>query len=501
VRRRRFFHIFIFSTLLVSWGPQAWSEEAPVEPYQTLVATLHVHSTISTGTLSLSQVVEQAERLGLDAVLLSENFVLRYDYGLFPFRDNVRVTKGFPSVLEYGLLRFFREVAENQAQHPTMVLVPGVEVAPYFYWSGSLLNGNLTIYDAQKNFLVFGLPHPEDFARLPVLGSRESYSYGWGTILSLLPSVFFLGAIWLWKWKRPIEDQMGKPEPSKGKRVLAVILAVGVSFSLVNAWPYNQPRFDPYDTNLGYEPYQHFIDAVKKQGGLVYWSMPEIKDFHIKSMGPLGKMTIKTDPQPQALIQTTGYDGFGGIYQDTRTATQPGGIWDQTLGLYLRGERKNPPFVIGEIAYHGPYQIGKKLDHVLTVLWVKERTPSGVIEALKGGRYYAVDQTGKDYGLRLNTFRIDCEHHRQGVISGEAMLLPSDCHPTLSLLVTATDKGHHPVSVRIIRSGKVVSSLEGVTPFSYEFVDGNIPRNRSHYYRLEVRGGGEIVSNPIFVKS
>ena len=218
-------------------------------------------------------------------------------------------------------------------------------------------------------------------------------------------------------------------------------------------------------------------------------------------MGPFGNMTIKTDPHPQALIQTTGYDGFGGIYQDTRTATQPGGIWDQTLGLYLLGERKNPPFVIGEIAYHGPYQTGKKLDHVLTVLWVKERTPSGVIEALKGGRFYAVYQTDKDYGLRLKTFRIGCAQSRQGVISGEAMLVPSDCHPTLSLLVTATDKGHHPVSVRIIRSGKVVTSLEGVTPFSYEFVDGNIPRNRSHYYRLEVRGGGEIVSNPIFVKS
>src|SRR5205807_4385214 len=51
-----------------------------------LVAALHVHSTISTGSLNLDQLAERAERLGLDAVVLSENLVLRYEYGAFPLR-------------------------------------------------------------------------------------------------------------------------------------------------------------------------------------------------------------------------------------------------------------------------------------------------------------------------------------------------------------------------------------------------------------------------------
>ena len=38
-------------------------------------AAVHVHTSVSTGSLSPEQVVEQAEKLGLDAVLLSDNFV------------------------------------------------------------------------------------------------------------------------------------------------------------------------------------------------------------------------------------------------------------------------------------------------------------------------------------------------------------------------------------------------------------------------------------------
>src|SRR5207249_8267843 len=51
-----------------------------------LVAALHVHSTISTGSLNLEPLAERAERLGLDAVVLSDNFVLRYEYGVLPLR-------------------------------------------------------------------------------------------------------------------------------------------------------------------------------------------------------------------------------------------------------------------------------------------------------------------------------------------------------------------------------------------------------------------------------
>src|SRR5207249_7099552 len=67
-----------------------------------LVAALHVHSTISTGSLNLDQLAERAERLGLDAVVLSENFVLRYEYGVLPLRGLLKRAVTLPSVLDYG---------------------------------------------------------------------------------------------------------------------------------------------------------------------------------------------------------------------------------------------------------------------------------------------------------------------------------------------------------------------------------------------------------------
>ena len=74
------------------------------ENFRPLVAALHVHSTVSTGALSLDQLAERAESFGLDAVLLSENFVLRYEYGLFPLRGVLRRAVTFPSALDYGII-------------------------------------------------------------------------------------------------------------------------------------------------------------------------------------------------------------------------------------------------------------------------------------------------------------------------------------------------------------------------------------------------------------
>ena len=40
-------------------------------------------------------------------------------------------------------------------------IVPGIEVAPYYYWTGSLWGRTLTMHNAQRNLLVLGLTSPE----------------------------------------------------------------------------------------------------------------------------------------------------------------------------------------------------------------------------------------------------------------------------------------------------------------------------------------------------
>ena len=51
-----------------------------------LTAAFHVHSTWSTGSGSLDDLAAAAERAGIQAVVLTENYLARYEYGLLPFR-------------------------------------------------------------------------------------------------------------------------------------------------------------------------------------------------------------------------------------------------------------------------------------------------------------------------------------------------------------------------------------------------------------------------------
>ncbi len=493
--------ILVMAAALGSTVP-AWGGDTSETGVRPLVAALHVHSSVSTGGLSLEQVVEQAEKLGLDAVLLSDNFLLQYEYGIWPLRGVFRRTVALPSVLEHGVGQYLAEIAAVQARHQGVLLIPGIEVAPHYYWTGSLPERNLTMHDAQKNLLVFGLAQPEDYAALPVAGNPSSYRYGWTSALSLTPGLLFVPAAWLWR-RHNYRTRLVGVVPYKltdRYRTPALLLAGLALLLLLHASPLGQPVFSIYESGLGYRPYQALIDTAVQRGGTVVWSMPEARAFHVQAYGLLGQVTIKTNPYPDALLFTTGYTAFGGVYEETRTATRPGGIWDQVIGLYLNGHRAKPPYATGELAFHGPGHDAKALDRVLTVFWVRDRTAAGLAEAMQAGHMYGVEQYRKEFGLRLESFRVECQGGSRGAGSGDTLDPQGARDLTVHVSVSATDRGAHPIKVTIIRSGQVVARLVGETPFDHRFVDERVLSNERIAYRVEIRGDGEILSNPIFVK-
>jgi hypothetical protein len=466
---------------------------------EALVTALHVHSQFSTGTLSIEELATEAERLGIQAIVLSDNFVLRYEYGIFPLRGVIRRRVSLPSVLDHGVDRYLAEIATVQKKHPGVLLVPGVEVTPHYYWTGSLSGKDLTMHNSQRNLLVIGLDRAEDYRTLPLPGLPASRRMGWEVMLNLSPVLLLFPAVAL--WRRGKAETAVLEGMSHRYRTSALILSGVAVVLLLNARPFGEPEFSFYEPRFDYQPYQRVIDAVAARGGLTIWSMPEARDFNRYEVGPLGTITVMTDPYPQALILTSGYTAFGGLYEDTRSAVRPGGIWDQVINLYLAGERTLPPFLTGESAFHGPGEDKKYLDRVVTVVQVRERTAAGLLEGLRAGRLYAVERYKKEFGLRLDRFQVECHGGQRTAESGQT-LVPEGAHEVaVRVAVSTTDDKAHPVSLAIIRSGLVVAEVTGETPLSYDFTDVEVPPGQWHAYRLHVhdRQAGELLSNPIFV--
>lgn len=492
--------LVVLQALLLGSGP-VWAAESG-QAWRPITAVFHVHSAFSSGSDSLATLAEQAKADGIGAVFLTDNFLLRYEYGLFPLRGVIRRTVEMPSVLKAGVGRFLSSVEEANRRHPGVMLVAGVEVVPLYYWTGSVFSQNLTMHDAQKNILVLGLRSEEEYARLPVAGNRGAYEYGWWTVAGLLPVLLIVPGIWLSTRRVDRKVRVGWTVMVVRERRMALGIAVLAlaGLLLVNNYPFGVPAYDTYDDTQGLRPHQHLIDYVRERGGLTVWSMPEARDLHQFDYGRLGTVTVRTDPYPEALLNTSGYAGFGAVYQDTITVTNPDGVWDRALLEYARGARVRPPWGFGEIAYHTAGSAGIYLHQVQTVLWVRQRTHDALLDAMAKGRMYALRRT-KESGLVLDDFSLISSDASRIAISGETLQTDGGGSVRARIAVSTTEGKAAPVMVRVVKGGAILATLAETTPFSVTIEDRGPVAGETTYYRLLIGSGAHrIVSNPIFVR-
>src|SRR5262249_62391457 len=146
----------------------------------------------------------------------------------------------------------------------------------------------------------------------------------------------------------------------------------------------------PY-RDLGLAPHQDLIDYVDRLGGAIVWSFPEARDAGEQWIGPV-RVSWSTLPYPDDLMRTARYTAFGAVYEDTTRIDRPGGSWDGLLGQFAAGDRSRPAWAVGESGFHG-FTAGKTLGTVRTVFLVEARTERAVLDALKRGRFYAVEQS------------------------------------------------------------------------------------------------------------
>ncbi len=447
-----------------------------------LPGVIHVHSTYSSGRYSIEELVAKAEEKNLEVMVLTDHDQVVMEYGLFPLRNLIKKREVRKSVLQAGPQRYLNEVSRlNEAQQSVLV-IPGVQSSPFYYWSGSPFGQGLRAHDFRKEMLLIGLSSSDDYYGLPRLHGGFSTRYMRG----LLPRfIVFLAvlliSVYLFRQKGKV--RMGG--------LITAILSIAL---LVNHHPFKSSRFDPYHGDQGIAPFQDVIDYVGERGGLVFWAHPESN--YSKSGVRLGPISMVTKPYLDDLIASENYTGFAALYGDSASAADAGMHWDQILMEYCRGHRAHPVWAIAGSDFHEE-QKGFDLATFQTIFLVKDKRQEDVLWALKQGRIYAVRQTS-DIRLSLDQFQLLDKETGKIALMGEELTLNGA--PIIEGRLAASDGGGYAVTVSIVKDGKQAWSFEGQTPLDFHLEDEDGRAGKS-YYRLDVKGKatGQLLSNPIFV--
>lgn len=489
-------------------NPAGTTAEPESEAPQQLLAAVHAHSAASSGAYSLAELARLARRSGLDVVMLAENLGYDVRYAPAGVRVFAEATLATPTLERYGIERFLRRLQEARNAEPDLLLLAGVEVPPFYHWTGSLLRGNLTLHDAQRNLLLF--PPPGDpaprlraFLRgIPAVGNPYHRQYDIRSLARALPGIACVAL------SIAALARAGSPGPRRRPPWRsAVLMGVG-ALLLYASFPFSVPSTSPYEAHERDRVARDVLAYARRNGALSFWSMPEAVDFRDRRLGPL-TVRLSTAPYPEVLAMTHDYTGFGGVYADTVTSWEPGGEWDRALGSFQAGHRSTPPWIIGESAFHATGHAGKSIGDVLTVVLTGERTEEAVFAALSCGRSYAARRDEGHPDLRLQEYFLAAiaprpvDAPRAVARSGQKLIAAAagDVDVELNLNVQDASGKGTTISVEVVRDGHLIERVEGTTPFAYRLQNTLEAGTQSAYYRVVVRAtrAAYLVSNPIFI--
>jgi hypothetical protein len=443
---------------------------------------IHVQSHYSAdGQMSVEDIARTARDNGIDAVIFNDHALERWEYGIAPLRGLLKKTIERSSVLAAGPEAYLDAIAAAGRKYPGVILIPGVESAPFYHWEGSPFDNNLLLNDWHKHLLIAGLPGPDDYRRLPLAGNDNAGRFDGRLLwpLALLPAGFLAAR--------------------KSRLAAALLLAAGVIFT-ANNYPFRTLGFDQYHGDRGELPYQGLINYVNRTApdtGIVFWAHPEAPNFTAPTAA--GPVKVRTVPYPESLLRTDRYTGFGYFQEGDRKAGAPGGIWDDVLLRYIRGDRRSPAWAIAELdyrseGYNGAYM--RMFKNVILMQPEEPRTAAAILGAIRRGRFYALAQPSDTAEIRLADLRLTAG----GAVAGIGGHLRGNGIPRLSVSLDSSDGKPHAVTVTVIANGGIRNALRARTPATLSL---DLPElTRPSYCRIEIDADTRtrIVTNPVFIE-
>ncbi len=451
---------------------------------------VHVHSKISSyGRYSLPELTDLARGYGIDVIFLTDNRTDTIQYGLLPFRHIFWLNYSRSSVITAGAQAYLDMIEAENRRQSDVLYVPGIEICPRFYWTGTVFR-NPVCHDHQKNLIVLGAVDAGTISRM-----REACGYIWpddagwiigSRLIVLLMVMAIVGYLFLSPFlagmmscsvrqiRRSILKGMILP-------VLTIMVVFNICAGLVSS-------FDIYGAKDVKAYGQSMIDFLNSHNLPHYWAHPEAFDdsqFEYSFCGFKTSFRAHTDPHPEILDITSGYTGFGGVYEDRNALIEAGAGWDRLLNEYLAGMRSEPVWAFGEMLYHYEGQAGKKLGNVQTVVWSDGKQSASILESIRKGRFYA-RRNYEDQALSLDRFEL---------------ISRSNGAPEVVAIAVSSRIAGEPIRIQVISNGKVIRDISEETPAEVEIKDDAEPSFYGpRYYRVIVRGRSslKLVSNPVF---
>lgn len=484
-------------TWLVVWGLQvAASGASPVstdqQDYEPVRVALHLGTQVSGGVFEVEEMAKIVADQGIHVGIFNDHLAMEVVYGLFPLRKLIRKRVQRPSIATFGVERYVEAIERADRGSPALLL-PGAEVSSFYYWEGSPWHRNLRLRGWHRHLLVMGLKTPADFATIPTLAQNHERHFTAKSLFNLVYAVGLVvgGVLFRTRAVRQVRFRGMRYEmPSNRNRVLGAGLILACAVALVNNFPFTQPRFSSYDGDAGAPVYQRTIDYVVERGGLVYWAHPEV-EHSSQAKG----VELYTAPYPHLLAQTRGYTGLCIFWEGMKTIGSPGGLWDQLLLEYCAGRRQKPIWAVGELDFE-ELSVDSLVRETNTVVFVRRRTPDGVLAALREGRVYATRNFAADF-LRLVDFAVVEPGINRRAVMGEHLLCRRP--PGIRIHLEADRSANY--AAHLIRDGAVVQTFTFDKSLKEMYFDENLPKTGRHFYRLLIQRNGWVVlaSNPIFV--
>jgi len=489
---RKLILILLFS-IAVSFHSKGWAEEFIQVP-----AAIHISSTVSDGKHTIPEIVAIAKQSNLKAVILTDDVLMRWEYGLWPLRRIIKKTVEQKSIFKYGIKKYLNQIENVQKESPDLLLLAGFECAPFYYWEGNVFNSSLKMRNWHKHILAMGLENVKDWENLPVLGNNQGLllPFHFKNIINFWPFVILLtGILCLNKKKFSYADFRGRklgPYSRRWRALGALLIIIGLFFSF-NNYPFLDFRFDQYHGDLGIMPYQNLIDYINQRGGLTFWAHPEAKNNQ-----EIDGMKILTEENTSDLPLVSNYTGFAIFYEGYNKVGIPGGIWDDMLKQYCQGKRKTPVWIIAGLSFDSERNLSDYMKDLRNILLVPRLSKSEVLRALRDGRMYVVNGTASAQFI-LDKFVIGDDSIAAGKIMGQELELEGK--PRLEISGHFLDGRSQLFKIKLIRNGRIIEILEANSPFNLSYQDEYDGKDKKIYYRIDAESQGlHIVTNPIFIK-